>query len=442
VAGSICAGGGSLQTQTSTTPVEGVATQVMLVQQPLPVADNLVILVMNIPAKLASMATELKVQSVISRQVCRGSYCIACDGTATCVPRMWIGVGQGSKYTFNVTSIPTDTLVYVVKTKPAFCTPKIGLNSEYLMGDTFILTSISKITSVTFSCATNAALANSLPVKGTTASRRLLQAGSQVTTTSSDSLDVSLIVPTEQIEATQQLVEAANLTVAGYAAAVIVNETQEEVAPAQCPENSTSPIGATQLTQCHCLPGYKGNASQGTPCSPCDMGQYCSGGIMGLCPKGSAAPPLSNSSSDCVCDLGFYGPATGCRQCPANSYCMRGTLHPCTANSASAPQSASPQSCICKPGLYGADNQPCQPCKPGFWCAGGVSNACPLNWTSNANTTRPADCFCSDGFQSVSTRDSSGYAIDVCQACTGSTYCKVRSPRICVYNAHRLDPLE
>jgi hypothetical protein len=439
VAGTICAGGGSLQTQTSTTPVAGAASQVMLVQQPLPMANNLVNLVTNIPTKLAAIAAELKVPSVLSRQVCRGTYCIACDGTATCVPRMWIGLGQGTKYTFNVSIIPTDTLVYVVRTNPLFCAPTIGLNSEYLTGNTFILTSISKITSVTFSCATNKGLTNSLSVRGTTASRRLLQAGSQLAVTN-DTLDVSLIVPTEEVEATQQLVEANNLAVHGFAASLDANETHAEVA--QCPENSTSPIGATRLSQCHCIPGYKGNASQGTACAPCEMGQYCSGGIMGLCPLGSTAPPLSNSSSDCACDLGFYGSPGKCLQCPANAYCMRGTLHPCTANAASAPQSASPQSCICRPGWYGSDNQPCQPCKPGFWCTGSVSNACPQNWTSNANTTRSADCFCQDGFESVSTRDSGGYAIDVCQACTGSTYCKVRPPRVRVYNARRADPIE
>ena len=163
---------------------------------------------------------------------------------------------------------------------------------------------------------------------------------------------------------------------------------------------------------------------------------------MGLCPAGSTAPPLSNSSSDCACDLGFYGSPGKCLQCPADAYCMHGTLHQCTANAASAPQSASPQSCICRPGWYGSDNQPCQPCKPGFWCTGSVSNACPQNWTSNANATRVTDCFCQDGFESVSTRDSSGYAIDICQACKGSTYCKVRPPRIRVYNARRLEPLE
>jgi len=444
VAGTICSGGGAIQTQISSTPVEGAATQVMLVQQPLPVASNLVSLVTSIPDQLTNMATKLNVASIYSRQVCRGSYCIACDGTSACVPKMWIGVGQGIKFTFNVTSIPTDTLVYVVKTNPLFCTPKIELNSEYVSGNAFILTSISTITSVSFSCPTNTDRINSLPVQGTTSTRttarRLLSAERKLLqlTLENDIIGVSLVVPTEQANATQQLVQAANLTVEGFAT-VPAAEENVTVAEERCPINSTSPIGATRLSQCYCLPGYKGNASLGTPCEPCDMGQYCSGGIMGLCPTLSTAPPLSNSSSDCVCDLGFYGPNTNCQQCPANSYCMGGKRYSCTANAVSAPQGASPQSCFCKAGFSGINNQPCQPCRPGFWCSGGMSNACPMNWTSNANASRLSDCFCADGFQSVSTRDSSGNAIFICQACTGSTYCKVLPSQIPIYNTPFLD---
>ena len=442
VAGTICSGGGAIQTQVSTTPVAGAASQVMLVQQPLPVASNLVSLVTSIPTQLAAMAVKLNVASIYSRQVCRGSYCIACDGSAACVPKMWIGVGQASKFTFNVTSIPTDTLVFVVKTNALFCTPKIELGSEYVTGNTFILTSISTITSVTFSCPTNTERANSLSVQGTTrsAARRLLSMERRLTQTTleNDILGVSLVVPTEEANATQQLVEAANLTVQGFATVPAVEENVT-LAEVRCPDNSTSPVGATRLSQCYCLPGYKGNASMGTPCEPCDLGQYCSGGIMGLCPTHSAAPPLSNSSNDCVCDLGFYGPSTSCQQCPANSYCMGGRRQNCTANAVSAPQGSSPQSCFCRAGFSGVNNQPCQPCRPGFWCSGGMSNACPMNWTSNANSSQPSDCFCADGFQSVSTRDSSGNAISICQACSGSTYCKVPPSQIPIYNTPSLD---
>ena len=436
VAGLVCEGGGTVQATVSDTPLANVASQVVLVQQPLPVADNLVTLVTGIPDTLAKMAALLNSSTAIyTRQVCRGTYCISCDGSAACVPRIWVGVSQGSRYSFNVSSIPADTIVYLVLTNPGFCAPVVGISAEYVTGTTVVISSISGITAMPVTCSTNAALTANLPVTGTTASlvgRRLLQF-----TLTVDALSVSLVVPTNQTNATRSVIQASNLTVQGYTtvdAPLSINASNTTTALKQCPVNSTSPIGATSLTQCVCLPGYRGNASAGTPCTPCNMGEFCSGGIMGLCPLKSTAPPLSNSSNDCVCDLGFFGPATNCQPCPANAYCTGGKIRNCTANSLSAPQSASPQSCICNPGLFGSNNQPCMPCSPGSWCSTGVSNPCPVNWTSNANATRVADCFCMDGFESVSTRDSSGNAINVCQPCVYGTYCKVRALPIPIYN--------
>lgn len=396
-------------------------------------------LVLSIPAQLSSIAKSLNVSKVTSRNVCRGTYCISCDGTPTCLPTLTVTITQGSKYGFNVQSIPSDTLVTMVLGNSGYCSPTYtGVPSEYMKGSTFVISSVSGVTKITLTCATNTALTNSIPISGTVttkaARRRLLDTGrrlTQLSTTPSDAIGVSLVVPTNQTSATQDIIAASNMTLQGFIDTTVSNLTVGDI---QCPINSTSPIGSTRLTQCYCLPGYRGNASLGTPCSPCGMGEYCSGGIMGLCPPKSTAPPLSNSSSDCVCDLGFYGPTSNCQQCPVNSYCMGGRRYNCTANAVSAAQSANPQSCFCKPGLYGSDNQPCQPCQPGFWCSGGASNACPMNWTSNANSSRIADCYCKDGFESVSTRDTSGNAINICQACANSTYCKVCSPPVPIYN--------
>ncbi len=438
-AGSICQGGTVIAVQVSQTPVVGVATQIILVQQPMPATDNMVDLIMGIPAQLAKIARLLNITTVASRQICRGAYCISCDGSPTCLPKTTIGIGQGSKYTFNATAIATDTLVFMVRTRPGFCAPSYsGITSEYMKGNTFVISSLSSITSVTLTCPMNTALTNSIPVKGTVgkAARRLLSETSgrrHLTQISAmdDSLEISMVVSTNQTSAAQEIIAAANMTVQGFMDATVVDVP---VVEAECPMNSTSPIGAISLRECFCMPGYRGNASLGTPCSPCDIGEYCSGGIMGLCPPTTTAPPMSNDADDCVCNLGFYGPANNCQQCPPNSYCMGGKRFNCTANAVSPAQSANPQSCFCKAGLYGIDNQPCQSCPPGFWCPGGAQNVCPANWTSNANSSLATDCFCQDGFESVSTRDSSGHAINVCQACADSTYCKVRSSPIPIYN--------
>ena len=438
-AGIICPGGTQVAAQVSQTPVAGAATQIILAQQPLPATNNMVELVESIPAQLARIATLLNVTKVASRQICRGTYCISCDGSSSCLSKVWVGIGQGTKFTFNTTNIPSDTLIYMVRTNTGFCVPSFsGITPEYMKGNTFVISSVSGITSVTLTCPTNTALTNSIPVKGTVgkaARRRLLSetTGRHLTQLSvtNDALEISMVVPTNQTSTAQDIIAAANMTMQGFIDTTVTNVTVGDV---ECPINSTSPIGAKSLTQCYCLPGYRGKASRGTSCSPCNIGEYCSGGIMGLCPPKSTAPAMSNDADDCVCDLGFYGPTSNCQQCPANSYCMGGKRFNCTANAVSAPQSANPQSCFCRAGLYGTDNQPCQPCPPGFWCPGGARNSCPTNWTSNANSTRAADCYCQDGFESVSTRDSGGHAINVCQACAISTYCKVRASPIPIYN--------
>ena len=458
--GSICPGGGVVQVSVTSTPQTSVAAQLMLVQQPLPVANNLVSLILGIPASLATMTATLPTSTAFTRQICRGSYCVSCDGTATCVPIVWVGIGQGSKYTFNVTSVNADTLVYFVLKNTGFCTPNIGLPSEYVTGTTVFISSISTITSIPLTCPTVSTLSASLTVTGTTPAlarrRRLLEAGRNLlqTIVTNDALSISLVVPANLTNVTQAAVAASNLTVQGYspltppgrqivyvnASTNLTYATNMSSVILSCPENSTSPPGSVSLAQCVCLPGYRGNAASGLACAPCNPGVFCSGGLIGLCPPNATAPPMSNSSASCVCKPGFYG-TTNCTVCPSNSYCVGGKIYPCTANAVSSVQSIGPESCYCKAGYNGTGNALCQPCSPGFWCWTGIPNACPMNWTSNGNAARVEDCFCMDGYESVSTRDSGGNAINVCLACSNSMYCKVRASPKLIYNTHVISTL-
>ncbi|MBV5332260.1 hypothetical protein JZU54_01490, partial [bacterium] len=133
-------------------------SQLMLVQKPLPSAENLVALLSNIPSTLAAIQASVP-QGVIAytRQVCRGTYCIACDGSASCVKRVWVGVGQQSdgKYSFNVTSVPADSILYFVTTRPGMCVPYINLPSEYQTDTTAAVSSISTITTIQLTCLTD-----------------------------------------------------------------------------------------------------------------------------------------------------------------------------------------------------------------------------------------------------------------------------------------------
>ena len=435
------------------TPQTEVVAQLMLVQKPLPPADSLVLLFVNIPSNTAAVQATLPTNVVIfTRQVCRGSYCIACDGSINCVKRVWVGVNQGAggKYAFNVSSVPADAIVYFVQTsKTIMCTPVINLPAEYQTGLTAVVTSISTITTIPLTCPTNAVIGNSLPVTGTISAlnrrRRLLEAGRR-SLSQSDALSYALVVETELLNLTKAVVASSNLTIQGYTSVtpperqiVIANtsSTTNSSLPLTCPVNSTSPPGSISLSQCVCLPGYKGDAGSGGPCTPCDPNVFCSGGLIGMCHGNSTAPPMSNSSDACVCNPGFYGTASkGCVQCPANSFCTGGQVStPCVANALSPIQSTSSDACYCAPGFNGTANQPCKPCGPGFWCWTGIANQCPTNWTSNATARRVTDCFCADGYQAVATKDASGNSITVCTLCAENTYCKVCTCPNRIYNA-------
>ncbi len=252
----------------------------------------------------------------------------------------------------------------------------------------------------------------------------------QVTT---DSIDFSVLVPTNQTNATQEAIINANLTFEGFTSA-----SPPELVLATCPANSISPEGSTSLSQCTCLPGYQGNASAGADCTPCAENTYCASGILGLCPANAHAPALSDSNLDCVCNPGFSGDgSTVCNPCPANSYCPGGAvLVACTPNAVSPPESSHNTSCYCDRGYYGVDNNLCVQCEAGSWCWTGIKNLCAANRISTPGSSRDSDCVCLDGFEDLVVVDNANLTTSVCTVCEENTYCKVCISRNPVYNTH------
>lgn len=427
-------------------PRVDVVSQVMLANRPIPPADSLVSLFKSIPVHYAAVKVKMPASiKLYTRQICRGAsaYCVSCDGSATCVQQVWVGVGQGSGgvYVFNVSSVPADSLIMFVLTVPTMCVPTVVLSAEYATGLTAAVASVSGISSIRLSCPTNALIGASILVTGSSSSptlqRRLMRGLLQ---TADDGLAVSIVVPTNMTNASAAAAASANLTVQGYTPIVPQDRQVNLVANGtggnstgssaiwSCPENATSPIGAVSVSQCVCLPGYSGDAALGSPCSPCPTGVFCSGGLIGLCPGNSSAPPMSNSSADCECNPGFYG-SSSCAVCPSNSYCLGGSLAiSCAANSISPAQSASSDACHCAPGYIGS---PCAPCSPGSWCMTGIANSCPVNMTSNSGASSPGDCVCADGYGDVGG--------GVCTLCSGNTYCKVSACAQNIYNIHGRD---
>ena len=448
--GSVCPGAGIISVEVQSAPIPNVTTQLMLVQQPLPVSDNLVSLFMSIPASVEAMRALLPISQstipIFTRQVCRGSYCALCDGTEQCVAKIVVSVSRGldGKYAFNVSSLRADVLYEFVVVTPGMCVPAISIDPEYVTGSKVAIASISTLRSAPIGCLTDSLANTQLPVTGTAAStststsiRRLLESAKRrLLQQTSDTLAVSFVVPSAETTAIQAAVVDAGITVEGYTpisssgAAVIAS-------PLTCPENATSPEGSTTIKQCVCKPGYQGDAAAGTPCSPCPPNTFCSGGLINLCSANALAPAMSDSVDDCACVPGFYGNPSSCQQCPANSFCPGGlTASKCTNNAVSPVQSTSGDACYCDPGYVGTRNAPCTLCTPGSWCWTGIPNTCPANSLTPPGASRASECSCVDGFKTQLSTDLQGLVTKTCLQCAANTYCKVRTPTNFVYNTH------
>ena len=255
-------------------------------------------------------------------------------------------------------------------------------------------------------------------------SRRLLQ----VVT---DSVKFSVILTGNETNAIQAAMLKGNLTIEGF-----TSSSPAVYIPASCPANSISPEGSVSVTQCTCLPGYEGDASKGTSCSPCPMDTFCASGKLGLCPANSHAPAISDSILDCACYPGFYGNGSvACTRCPINSFCTGGfALDVCVPNAVSPVQSTDNTSCYCDRGFYGVNNNPCILCDIGSWCWTGIKNRCPSNSSSRPGTSRVSECICLDGFLDTPIPDHDNQSTSVCTICQEDAYCKVICFTNLVYN--------
>lgn len=261
--------------------------------------------------------------------------------------------------------------------------------------------------------------------------RRLLQ----VTT---DSIDFSVLITANETNTTQAAIISANITIEGFSSAA-----PPVLVLATCPANSISPEGSTVVSQCSCLPGYQGNASNNTACTPCPQDTFCASGMLGLCPTNAYAPALSDSVSDCSCYPGFTGDGlVSCSQCPANSFCAGGSsLTACTPNAISPAQSSVNTSCYCDRGYYGVNNNPCVQCESGSWCWTGIKNQCPVNRISAPGSSRDTDCTCVDGYEDLTVIDNSNQSTSVCTICPVDSFCKVFNSHFPVYNTSLCQPL-
>lgn len=242
----------------------------------------------------------------------------------------------------------------------------------------------------------------------------------------------------------------------------------------QCPENSVSEPGSSNITQCFCVLGYAG--MPGDACVACAPGffrddptQYiCTAcgpdtynGLYSRnqsldclqCPPDQTSPSGSDAELDCVCREGRYATisadgsrwvchlcapgtfqnqinASSCTECPpGTASSVAGANHsttcaPCNSGY-HAIQPAATQCSACTPGEWQNLADPAwrsSPCEP-----------CPGNSTHSLTaSTNIHDCVCSTGFVKYSSADVSNR----CERCRPGSFCPGNGTQVaCSYNS-------
>ena len=232
-----------------------------------------------------------------------------------------------------------------------------------------------------------------------------------------------------------------------------------------CNAGATGPIGGVCVS---CVAGKYKHSSGSMGCTDCETGKYAVAAVSNVCeacPSNTVSAIGSDEITDCICNVGYDGPAGGtctlqkcgagstgpdvgpCVPCVAGKYkgdigsaectnCVAGQYsiavaavsdicQNCHLNSVSAIGSDEITDCICNVGWTGSGGEaPCSACTPGTYksslgsdtcenCVAGtystssngitsdVCLSCPLNSNSAEASESPVDCICNAGFSGV-----------------------------------------
>jgi len=217
----------------------------------------------------------------------------------------------------------------------------------------------------------------------------------------------------------------------------------------KCPQNSSSFIASSELTECFCVSGTTGpNGGSceecipgkykiligNTTCVSCPAGKYSS--VRGAnreseceeCPEKSSSNNSSTMKSDCKCETGTTGPdGEPCVTCEAGKYkdkignsscidCIAGKYLSsrgakietmciqCPQMSNSTRGSITIKNCVCDQGFTGPDQGPCTQCDHGKYKIVTGNSTC-IQCFNNTNTTtqgasKENQCLCNPGFGS------------------------------------------
>ena len=211
----------------------------------------------------------------------------------------------------------------------------------------------------------------------------------------------------------------------------------------QCPDNTISTDGATNVDACLCKTGYE--VTDAMICGPCPAGTYnpdlhgacqdCAAGSFTAtdgsdtcspCPEGQyqaqagqvscAACPANETTTDlgqayCACEAGLY------RELGACVPCLFGSYKPAVGDGSCTP--CAPSHVTDFRGAVSADA--CRPCSDDTFPVdsenGTQCHPCPLNSVTVGVVETATDCYCDKGYQVLVTGE-----LPVCAACTFGTY--------------------
>eukprot|EP00960_Hanusia_phi_P012125 353365-Hanusia_phi.AAC.1 len=174
---------------------------------------------------------------------------------------------------------------------------------------------------------------------------------------------------------------------------------------ASCPANTYSMQASNDITQCGCNAGHSG--IEGSTCIACAMGKYkpfVGPGNCINCPANTLSPRGASNITDCYCPVGFYTDITSCTLCPAGKYNDQQSqtfCKDCIPFSTSQAGSTTITSCTCKDGYihFDSDQLRCVGCPAGKYkltfdtCA-----QCPINSYSSEGSQFRTQCSCKPGF--------------------------------------------
>ena len=169
-AGILCNGVPVKEVIISAAPLENVTTQVLVAKKPMPAANSMVSLFLGVPTNVESIRATLpnRNATIYLRQVCRGSYCVACeDNTATCIRLVTVGLQSqlGGGYFANATTLKRDVLYVFAASTASDCTPRIsGVPDEFTSNNLVVISSTAAISTVRVVCVSDESVFVDIPV--------------------------------------------------------------------------------------------------------------------------------------------------------------------------------------------------------------------------------------------------------------------------------------